>query len=77
MPAFISAFGFGFDFFLGNMKQYRAEVQARRLFRPADLLKVVVLNDNPYLVAPLIEGWEPGNGKHMKMQACRRTVTPK
>ena len=48
MPAFVSAFGFGFDFFLGNMKQHGVRLQAWRRFRRAGLLKVVMLKDYPY-----------------------------
>ena len=48
MPASVTAFGFGFGFFLGNMKQYGVRLQAWRLFRQADLLKAVLPNGNPY-----------------------------
>ncbi len=77
MPASVTAFGFGFDFFLGNMKQYGVRLPARRLFRQADLLKVVAPNGIPIHIALLTWSWKLESGQQMTMQTCSRTLAPK
>ena len=74
MPASVSAFGFGFDFFLGNMKQYGLRLQAWRLLRRADLLKMVVPNDGPCSYSAIYRGLGAWKTYDTKMKACRRIV---
>ena len=56
MSASVSAFGFGFDFFLRNMKEYRVRLQACRLFHRADMLRAVRPNGNSYAYNAVVIG---------------------